>query len=126
MAEAGRMLAELPPLRPVRALPDTGLREYRSARMNTPSLRPLRAFRLALTLVACVAPALAGATEAHLSAGASASAVVPSAATERQLQRLSQEAALLDSSVFGQLRLLRDVEATRVCCVGKRSGESCQ
>jgi hypothetical protein len=51
------------------------------------------------------------------SPGAHAQAAAPEAPTpslQEQLKRLALEAAIVDSSAFGQLRLLRDVEAKLV------------
>jgi hypothetical protein len=50
------------------------------------------------------------------------------AAAQQQMQRFSVEAALVDSSAFGQLRMLREVEARVVPAQPsvRASGESCR
>ena len=92
----------------------------------------LRQGLFAALAIACLAPVLAQAADTHrreLSPAAPGAHSVnsppsPAAAAQQQLQRLALEAALVDSSAFGQLRMLRKLDATAV--PKHAGGESCQ
>ncbi|MET0986875.1 MAG: hypothetical protein ABW034_15880 [Steroidobacteraceae bacterium] len=101
-------------------------------RINGLPVRVLASVALAL---ACVSPLHVSASDApkrELSAAAPGphaqnAAKTAEASMQAQLERLALEAAMVDSSAFGQLRMLRDVEAKVIEAPhGAGGGEHCR
>ncbi|HKQ84117.1 MAG TPA: hypothetical protein VJS42_18110 [Steroidobacteraceae bacterium] len=103
-----------------------------NTRINSLPVRVLASVALAL---ACVGPMLVSASDVpkrELSAAAPgprahSAAKIAEASMQAQLERLALEAAMVDSSAFGQLRMLRDVEAKVIEAPrGAGGGENCR